>query len=507
MTSYSTTIPAPIGGWNARDPLDLMPPEDAIALVNVFPETGSCALRRGFRIHGTGMGSGAVQTVAEFAKVDGVRKLLACANGNIYDATTLGAAATSLGSGFTSNKWQTINFRASGATYIVFMNGVDQPKKWDGTTFSSAAYTHASLANDDTLIQPNSYKSRLYAVEKDTTRFFYTAVDAVEGAMSIYDVGPLLKKGGQLLLTSTWSRDSGNGPADLLLLLSDRGEVLIYEGDNPAASNWALVGRYFIPTPLGRRAAFNLDADLIIQTIHGAVPMSRVLQSGDITQTYITLTDKIQNAYNLAAQDIATSFGWQGVVYPRGRYLLLNIPIVEGTQSDQYVMNMYTGAWCKFTGMNASSWTTFNDKLYFGGIDGTVYEADINDNDNNLNIPMAIKTSFNYCGDRDSKKAFKMVRPIISGSEGLQFLLNIDTDFSNRPLSGTAVTTTTSGSDWNTSDWNTTPWSIAPSSQSLVWYGIEGIGRSAAIRMEGNFNGSKFALSAFHITYEPGNFV
>ena len=33
-------IPAPVGGWNARDSLDAMPPTDAIKLVNWIPRAG-----------------------------------------------------------------------------------------------------------------------------------------------------------------------------------------------------------------------------------------------------------------------------------------------------------------------------------------------------------------------------------------------------------------------------------------------------------------------------------
>ncbi|MEC9266711.1 MAG: hypothetical protein VX464_11680 [Pseudomonadota bacterium] len=48
-----TTIPAPIGGWNARDAIDLMQPTDAIVLDNWYPDETEVALRRGYSLHGT----------------------------------------------------------------------------------------------------------------------------------------------------------------------------------------------------------------------------------------------------------------------------------------------------------------------------------------------------------------------------------------------------------------------------------------------------------------------
>lgn len=504
----SITIPAPTGGWNAKDPLDIMPETDAIELVNIFPETGTCTLRSGFRVHATGMGSAAVQTVAQFVKADGTKFLLAGANGNIYNATTYGGAGSSLGSGFTSNKWQTTNFRATGATYIVFFNGVDQPKKWDGTTFSDAAYTHANLSNDTLLVQGFAYKNHMYTIEISKTRLFWvTTVDAVEGATTEFEVGPILRRGGGLLWGATWSRDSNSGVEELFVLCSDQGEILVYAGDNPSASNWTLVGRYFLPTPLGRRSWFNLDADLVVLTINGAIPLSRVLGGTDMQQVYTSVTDKIQNAYNSVAKDYGTNFGWEATVYARGRYLLLNIPLVDGGRTEQYVMNTYTGAWCRFTGQDASSWTIYNSKLYFGGMDGKIYEADYGTNDNNVTTEMTLKTAFNYCGDRAIKKAFRMARPVITGSDGLNFLINVDTDFSDRTLEGTAETTGSAASPWNDSPWNTTSWSAGSELQSLQWYGVDGVGRNVAIRLEGDFLDVRFSVSAFHLTFEPGNFL
>lgn len=49
-------IPAPVGGWNARDALDAMPPTDAVKLVNWIPRAGYVQSRGGFSIHASGLG-------------------------------------------------------------------------------------------------------------------------------------------------------------------------------------------------------------------------------------------------------------------------------------------------------------------------------------------------------------------------------------------------------------------------------------------------------------------
>jgi hypothetical protein len=47
-TAQTASIPAPIGGWNARDSLANMSPTDAVQLVNWFPTPTDVTMRRGY---------------------------------------------------------------------------------------------------------------------------------------------------------------------------------------------------------------------------------------------------------------------------------------------------------------------------------------------------------------------------------------------------------------------------------------------------------------------------
>ena len=93
-------VPAPTGGWNARDSLDSMDPTDAVSLINLFPTFGQVVRRNGWGIYATGLG-GAVQTLSEFNAAS-VRKLLAAANGSIFDVSSPGPVTT-IASSFTGS--------------------------------------------------------------------------------------------------------------------------------------------------------------------------------------------------------------------------------------------------------------------------------------------------------------------------------------------------------------------------------------------------------------------
>ena len=117
----STIIPAPTGGWNARDALGSMDPRDAITLENWYPESSDLSNVPGYSLHnGVDSSTTPVETLVEYMKADGTRKLIACKNNKIFDVTTAGATGTDItaGGAITNNKWQCVNFRTLAASYL-----------------------------------------------------------------------------------------------------------------------------------------------------------------------------------------------------------------------------------------------------------------------------------------------------------------------------------------------------------------------------------------------------
>src|SRR5215467_12805418 len=68
-TQEPWSVAAPIKGWNTRDALDAMDPQDAVTLDNFYPDAGGCVVRQGIATYASGMGSGsqAVKTLAEYS--------------------------------------------------------------------------------------------------------------------------------------------------------------------------------------------------------------------------------------------------------------------------------------------------------------------------------------------------------------------------------------------------------------------------------------------------------
>lgn len=496
----STTIPAPVGGWTTQSALATMPETEAVRLVNWFPKPGYIELRKGYREHADGMGSGAVETLAELSLSSGTRKLVACANDRIYDCTSFGASATSLGSGFSNNRWQTTNFKNK----LILVNGEDQPQQYDGTTLSAANYT--GISDDSVLVDVTPYRSRLYFVEENSTSFWYGGVGSITGALTEFDVGDLLRKGGKLQSIGTWTFDAGNAVNEHLVLVSSMGEVLIYSGSDPGSGAWWLVARAELPIPLDRRSLIKYGLETALITEHGIYSLRTIVSRSAQQTEFGRITDRIRDGFVTAGRNYGGNWGWQGLTYPRGSMLIINIPIAESVQNEQYVMNTTTGSWCQFEGINAITWGLHSEKPYFGGADGKVYEFDFGTNDNNGYIDAEMKGSFNYYGDRTSQKLFQSGKPIITANDDVNFLFQMDTDFQDESLSDTVTVTGSEGSAWDAEHWDVAEWG-SENIANLDWYGLTGLGRSGAIRIKGRFKGIEMQISAFDISFVVGGIL
>lgn len=497
-TARTVSLPAPVGGWNARDSLAAMPPEDAVTLINLFPGTTSVRLRDGFSTHSTGYGS-TVQTLMAY-QGSTTSKLKAIAGGSVYDATASGAVGAAELSSLTNSRWQYVNIATSGGNFIEMCNGADSVYTYDGTTWTdqSAAITGVTSS---TLININLHKNRLWFIEVGSLRAWYLPVQSITGAAAALDLRSFCARGGFLMAMATWTIDAGYGVDDHAVFITSEGEVLVYRGTDPAsASTWALVGVYWLGSPVGRRCFVKYGGDLLIITEDGLVPLSKALQSDRLNHR-VALTDKIQTEVGAAVRDYGATFGWQVIPYPNQDMLLLNVPVASPGQ-EQYVMNTITGAWCKFRGWNAQCFEIYNDRLYFGG-PTYVGKAWDTAEDNGGAIFMDGLQAFNYFKSRGQQKRFTMMRPTLLINSAQSVNAGINTDFDKSAPSSSIATVTFSGSLWDTAVWDTGTWSDLLS-VSAIWQGAVGVGYCGAPHLQANLDGANLEWLSTDIVMEHG---
>ena len=489
MSAVSTSVPSPVGGWNARDPLDSMPAQDAIVLENWFPESSKVSVRKGYASHATGVGSGNVETVMVHLATGS--KLLAASASNIYDATSSGTAS-SLVSGKSNGRYQSVNFGG----FLVMVNGADTPMTFNGSAIADTTYTHASLS-PATIKSVASYKGRLYFAANQSAKFFYLPTGSVTGgALSDFDLSQVTERGGTLRAIGTWSRDGGDGLAAVIVFVMSSGEIVVYSGDDPSsATNFQKVGSYFAAEPIGDRPLVNLGGDLIVITKQGFIPVSLLLRGGTPQDVDASNIGKVRQAAVDQATATADTFGWSGITDPGDNKLIVNVP-TGATTFEQYVWNITTGAWCKFTNIPAFHFARLSGDLFFGGAGGVVFKIS-GTVDNGAAIPIKAKQAFTYFGDRASRKRITSIRPVIQLDGTQQFRIALDSDYGDRTLSANTHTISglSEGGSWDTASWDTSDWAGEPT-PNTQFLGTHNIGRNFALRVEASASGQNIAWLA-----------
>ena len=170
-------------------------------------------------------------------------------------------------------------------------------------------------------------------------------------------------------MISTLNIDGGEGVDDLLALIMSSGEVLIYSGSDPSASNFALVGTYRIAEPVNeKRAIAKLGGDVIVMTKEGYLPLSQVVRQDIVGNKAAAISEKIRGTVINQVKTTGSSTGWQIFVSPDGDKVYFNYP--TGDSSDpfnQHVFNPIIRAWCLFENLPSYVWGQYDGDTFFGG--------------------------------------------------------------------------------------------------------------------------------------------
>lgn len=498
----TASIPSPVGGLNALNSIAEMPATDAIQMDNWFPGVTSCSIRPGYKARVTGFAA-SVETLMTYNSAT-TSQLFAAAGAGIYDATTPGAVGAAVVSGLTSARWQYVNFGTIGGQFLLCANGSDAMRIYDGTTWALTTITGVttSLIKDVQV-----YANRIWLVEKNSFRVWYLPLNSIGGAATSIDFSSLYVLGGAMAGMVTWQVASSLGINVYVGFVSTQGEVLLYQGLDPAnAGQWQKVGQFRMGRPIGQRFYERVGDDTLLLTVDGVVPMSKAALT-DRREQSDAVSFKIIDLISADLTNYSNNFGWQLTFYPFGSKLFVNVPTnTPGTQH-QYVMNTVTNQWCRYVNLPANCWALFRDAIYFGGTT-TVYQAETGATDNGAGIAASVTPAYSYFKAEGRQKFFTAVRPIITANGKYHPSIGIALDFADAPapLSTPSTLLSIGGSPWDVSPWDISPWG-SDTATSRQWQYIGGIGFAATITMASLTKEMSVTWAATDFTYEIGGIL
>ena len=516
----TASVPAPVGGLNARDSIAAMPETDAIVMRDFYPQPYGCAVRKGYVEHTTGL-NGNVGSMMRYSALSGNFVIYAVDDDAVYDVTAPGVLDTLAQKiiDSTSSIWWYTNVSNSGGNHLVAFNGVDQGLWYDGTTYrrllAGNGVDIGTWSNIDPveLTQCVVHQSRLWAVERASTNAWYLPPDQVYGVATSFDFGGVYNRGGYLQALETYTVDTGYGPNDYLAAISSGGEVALYQGTDPSdPTAWGLVGVFYVGPTFTRDCSTKFGGDFVMLTQYGALTMNSILKPAADSVLQNAISAKIQN---LIVELISAGFdreGWSIHTYTSANMLLINVPGLVPSQTVQLAMNTLTNGWTVFTTMEATCWLSYNELLFYGS-DGKVFRAWEGTLDNVLlggtgGVPINAEAqqAFSYMGRMGVNKHFKLFRPTISyrGEFTLRAAANMEYDLDSTP-SPASFAASIYGV-WDQSLWSVVDVWAGGAQTDKRWISIVGLGYSAAIRISIDAT-TDVTWVATDWVYEPGGIV
>ena len=521
---HSYTMPAPVKGWNARDSLAAMKEDEASILDNWFPEQTYVRVRNGDADHTparvylqTEAGDdiitedsekivythgidGDVESLMEWSG-PAADKMFAAVNGEIQNVTTSGEPPVPDYQSLTNDRWQSVMFGNSAGNFLYMVNGADAPRYYDGTSFTIPTITGTGLTATN-LIHVNVFKRRVFFIENQKPWFWYFPVETVSGAIAKFDLAPLMRLGGALMAMGTWTIDGGQGPDDLAVFISTKGDAIVFQGTDPGdADNWSHVGTFTLAHPIGRRCVLQFGGELVLLTEDGLVPLSMFLPTSRARKDK-AMTDMISGAFGTAHDSYEDTFGWQPIFHPDGDMIILNVP--QSGDNVQFVQNATTKAWCRFTGWDAFCFGIMDNELYYGTTDA-VRKGDTGNQDSGGNISGDVRTAFSYFRQPVQQKNLKLARPILETDGTPSIVMSANIDFELLEPTGTPTFTTGGGSEWDVAEWDVAAWA-GEDSIKKDWQSIDGVGYAIALRFKTASQGTLRWLATDFI-YERGGLV
>lgn len=454
-SNIPANLPAPVGGLNAYTALMSMPKTDAVLLNNFLPLPSGLDIREGFIDHVTGFVNTPYRMWV-YSNGAGAESLWATTDAGIYNATAAGAVPA-VSMALTTGKTSSTLIATGANTYMVVVNGTDTLKLYDGAVWTSVATFNAGAYSTAQLSFVETYRQRLYFAQRNSLILTYLAVNtfpALGSTLVTYDLGALFRQGGYIVSLGTWTIDGGTGPEDQLAIASSKGEVAVFSGSDPSsASTWSLRGIYYIGKPLGANCLFKYGGDLLFLSENGLYPLSQAIQSASIERTR-SVTDKVRQVFNNAAQNYAINEGWQVIAQPNLPLLMVNIPSTP--QRQQLVMHAQTGAWATFTGLDAYCFARVGSQLYFATSTTVMRITGVNDN--GANITATLIQAYSRLGISRTKQVVE-VKPYFATSGNFTFTLGVLSDF-NSLVQGSTIQISSLGSLplWGSAIWGSAVW-------------------------------------------------
>ncbi len=340
----TTSVPSPIGGWNARDSLANMSPTDAVQLVNFYPTPTDVTMRRGYTVTSILTTSTGVQTISSITRVEDI-------------ATLTTAAAHGLTTGVYVSITGTTPAEYSGVFKITVMSPTTFTYVMDAVPSGNATVVGTYLNQDDTPVN---------TLMNYTKNIGYNLFGAAGNDIWDTQPNPAVKVFTGITSDKFQSVNMTNTAGHFLVACNGVDPTMIYDG-----TRWFYVATTSVAQTISSITNSGLTATLTTASAHGLVDGNRVTISGTTPTEYSgTYVINVTGATTFEYTMTATPSGSATVM---GTYSTIGI---DGVNNSKFVnVNLFKNRLYFTEKDSLTAWYLPVDSiggtaspLYFGGI-------------------------------------------------------------------------------------------------------------------------------------------
>ena len=261
--------------------------------------------------------------------------------------------------------------------------------------------------------------------------------------------------------------------------------------------------------PIGYRCTMQYQGDIVIISEDGYIPMSKALSLDKANASQVSFSDKIRGLVLERTKAGRNKFGWQSVIYGRGGYAVFNVPVSE--QYEQHVVNVNTGAWCRFTNIRAFCWGLFQNRLYFGSDEG-VFLFDEGYADNGTHICGVVEQAYSNLGNPNLKR-IQLINPRTKSSVKYALVVYTNMDFDSQDKASAENIGTVGITKWDKAQWSTlakpigTKWATLKGKIRSQWIGNSATGFKASVVFKTKTKGNLIEWYDTGFRYEQGSSI
>jgi hypothetical protein len=252
--------------------------------------------------------------------------------------------------------------------------------------------------------------------------------------------------------------------------------------------------------------------DLIIASADGIFPISFVTRGGSslLQASSKEYSSKIRARIGPALRETFTTRGWEMVVHPGERLMLVSVPYLDKYKDVQFAMNTTVNEWCQFQGIPTFTYGSTGGYLFAGTTDGRVllilngnFDAVAYGATTGFPVYGVVQPSFSDFKSPALQKIFHMVRPQFLAQLEPGYSVFMATNYQKNPSAEYPNIASGVLAQWDAGRWDQSRWAVDGGVFFGNWVGTPGIGLSGSASVQTAAIGDTL-LTAIDYMFEIG---